>query len=351
MSNDNEKNKMSDEEAMRLLREREEKSGIKFDNKSNEEGHATNLEKPKEETITSLGKSEEWKARQIPGNDDRTLDIGWKPFPVEGLPSGGLFYPEGATVAIRPASVEEIRHFSTIDENDPLDLDDKLNMVVSKCIQVKFQDRHATWKDLKEEDRFCLVFAVRDLTFKNGENRLFLNIGCGMTCLGDGSFSEKIEMKNDNFDYYNIDQKLMDHYNRDSMCFEINNPKVGQIKIHIPSLGVTTFIKNYIRDKIRKQEFYDKTFLKVAPFLFPDWRTLNETVYKKAEQDSYGWNSLRLSAIVKMAEMLRFGVKTKIVRQCTKCGAEVSAQLTFPGGVRSLFLYSDPLDEILGKNK
>lgn len=342
------KSRISDEEAARILREKEAASGIQYDKPSNEEGHANNLAHPKEENITSLGKSQAWHDEQTKSAMiDEVVPVGWKPFPVNLLPSSGMFYPEGTTILIKPALVEEIRHFSTIDENDPLDLDDKLNMVMSKCLMLKFPDRHASWKDLKEEDRFCLVFAIRDITFKNGENKLFINMQCGNTCAGDGSYFEKIEMKNENFEYYEIDPKLMRHFSNEEKCFVINNPKVGVIKLYIPSLGVTTFIKNYMREKIKKGERYDKTFLKVAPFMFSDWRNLNDKLYQKVESDSWGWNPLKLSAILQMAEMIRFGVKTKITRQCNKCGAEVATNLTFPGGIRSLFLYASPLDELL----
>jgi hypothetical protein len=49
------------------------------------------------------------------------FDTGWKNLPVEILPSGGIFYPEGTKLAIRSAEVKEIRHFSTIDDDDRLD--------------------------------------------------------------------------------------------------------------------------------------------------------------------------------------------------------------------------------------
>jgi hypothetical protein len=333
--------RMSDEEAKKLFEQRE----------ASEAAKAETPAQPVEQPITSLGKSEAWKAAQSRGEETPGGNLGWKPYPLDGLPSKGLFYPEGTTLEIRSADVGEIRHYSTIDENDPLDVDDKLNVVIDRCVRVRFPDRLVSWKDLKEEDRFCLIFAVRELTFIDGENKLFVNLKCGTTCNGDGTYSEKVELSKENFQYYQIDPKLMRHYNAEQRCFLINSPKVGEIKLHIPSLGVTTFIKNYMRDRMKRGEFYDKTFLKVAPFIFDDWRMLNgttgESKYKKAEQDSYGWSPQKLSAILKLVEMIRFGVKTSITRQCNKCGAEVAAPLTFQGGVKSLFLYADPLDELL----
>jgi hypothetical protein len=351
--------KLSDEEAAKLLKQKEEASHLEYDKPSDISAEdvsaaANKMALENDEPVQSLGKSQAWQDQNSRSNEpDTMINIGWKPFPSDSLPSRGMFYPDGTTFAIRAASVAEIRHFSTIDENDPLDLDDKLNMIVDKCLQIKFPDRHASWKDLKEEDRFCLIFAIRAITFINGENKLFVNLKCGQTCLGDGSYNEKIELNNDNFEYYNIEPKLMRFYSQGERCFIVPSD-MGPIKLFIPSLGVTTFIKNYLRDKARKGEFYDKTFIKVAPFMFGDWRTLSDAIYKNAERDSFGWNSKKLSAMLKLVELIRFGVKTKLTRSCDKCGAEVSSPLSFPGGIKSLFLhgdsFGDALDDILGKN-
>ena len=47
---------------------------------------------------------------------DMRLDIGYKNIPVINLPSKGMYYPLDWYITIRPATVAEIRHFSSIDE-------------------------------------------------------------------------------------------------------------------------------------------------------------------------------------------------------------------------------------------
>lgn len=334
---------MKEDEAAKLLREREENSGIEYDEVAEDE-----YKKDADGNITSLGTAEAYKdhPQSAAAGDITGGNLGWKPMPIENIPSQGRFYPEGTTLEIRAAQVQEIRHFSTIDENDPLDMDDKLNMIVDKCMRMRFPDRHATWKDLKEEDRFYLIFAIRDLTFVNGENKLFLTLKCGRECVGDGSYNERVELVKENFEYYEIDDKLMQYYNPEERCFVVDSPKVGTIRMYIPSLGITTFIKNHIRKKVRDNEFFDKAFLKLAPFVFPDWRSLDAKAYQAKVQESMGWSPLKLSAMLRMAEMIRFGVKTELRRPCKQCGVEVHTPLNFPGGVKSLFLPADPFDEL-----
>ena len=61
---------------------------------------------------------------------DPDMHLGFHNVDISTLPSGGRFYPVGSKLAIRPAQVSEVRHFSTIDEGNLLDIEDKLNHIV-----------------------------------------------------------------------------------------------------------------------------------------------------------------------------------------------------------------------------
>jgi len=88
-------------------------------------------------------------------------DVNYKNIPFDILPSKGMFYPIGSEITIRAASVIEIRHWSTIDDTDLLDMNDKLNFIIEKCLRFKTESGIASWKDIKEIDRFFLVFKIR----------------------------------------------------------------------------------------------------------------------------------------------------------------------------------------------
>ena len=325
--------KINEADAMKALEQREAQSQVSYD---------TNNTVTPEPAPTNLGMSEASKAVQTRMEHPAMAGMdGWKLIPLENLPSRAMFYPEGMEIAIKGATVNEIRQFSLIDEFDPLDQDDKLNVIMDKCVRIKFKTGLGSYRDLKDEDRFFLIFAIRDLTFVSGENKLVINLKCGARCLGDGSFSEKIELRSDNFEYYKIDDKLMRFYDQDEQAFVLPFPE--PVKLYVPSLGVTTFIKNYVREKNRNGEYFDRMFLKFASFMFKDYRLLNEDTYKAKQQESMTWDNHKLSAIIEATEMIKFGVKTQITRSCTKCSAEVAAPLTFPGGLKSIFLISDPL--------
>jgi len=287
--------------------------------------------------IKTLGKAQKFQAdRESP----IAGDIGWKNVPLANLPSQGLFYPEGTEVAIRAASVAEIRHWSTIDENDALAIDDMLNFVIEKCCRTRMGGRPSNFKDLKEIDRFYVIFAIRDFTFKNGENKLFTYIE------GEDGKEEKIEITKDVLTYFNPDEKLMEYYNNDMKCF-VFPMKSGEVfECHFPSLGVMSFIKSYAKAKTQKNAKFDKAFLRYAPFLIPEWKGLTEKEYEKISQDSLEWSIKKISLMDKVTGMLAGSINPQI-RYITASGEEDTTPLSFRGGIKSLFLIPDILDELV----
>jgi len=295
--------------------------------------------KKDEEPKTSLGKAQRFQEKTVDDEDSLASDIGWKNVPIEYLPSQGLFYTSGTQLAIRAATAAEIRHWSTIDENDLLGVDDMLNFIIEKCCRIKVPGKPGTYKDLKEIDRFYLIFAIRDYTFKNGENKMYVNAS-----MDDGR-DEKIEVTKDVIDYFNPDEKLMTFFDRDEMCFQLNMKNGENFKLYLPTLGSMAFIKNYIKQKQQSQANFDKAFIKYAPFIFGDWRLVTQAAYDKAVQDSYGWSVQKISVMDKIVELLSASVNPQI-RYNTGAG-EGTAPLNFLGGIKSLFLISDIFGELV----
>lgn len=288
-------------------------------------------------TATSLGKADKFK-----NYDDEPLamEIGWKNVPTENLPSQGLFYEAGTQVAIRAATVAEIRHWSTIDDNDLLSIDEMLNFIIEKCCRIKVPGKPGTYKDLKEIDRFYLIFAIRDYTFKNGENKIYVNAS------DEDGVEEKIEVTKDLIDYFNPDERLMNYYDRDTQSFHIRMKNGEEFRLYLPTLGAMLFIKNFLRARQQEGKTIDKAFTKYAPFLFPDWKGLTQTTYEKAVRESYSWSLAKISVLDKIVELLSSSVNPQI-RYVNSAGGEATAPLNFPGGFKSLFLISDIFGELV----
>ena len=210
-------NNLSPEE---ILKEKEIRGGVQYDDPSSLSLEPANLmsnvyEEPQanDPTPDPVRKLESIRPPEPEFKEQAPLDLGWKNLPMGLLPSKGLFYPENTLVAIRSAEVKEIRQFSMVDEDDMLDIDAKLNFVLDSCCTIKFggSGNVVSYKDLKQEDRFFVIMAIRDLTFVKGENRIILD--GSNKCTTDGCKGmEAIELRTGVLSNYDLDEDLMKFY-------------------------------------------------------------------------------------------------------------------------------------------
>lgn len=264
------------------------------------------------------------------------IGAGFSKIPVEQLPTQGLFYPEGSEVFIRAASGGEIRHWSTISDNDVNEFDDAVNYVLERCCTVKFPDAAATWKDLKEVDRLYIILAIRDYTFPEGTNDLKINVSEG----------KSVPVHCGDIEIAKFSEKLMKHYNSKQRCFtfQTKNPAVKELNIYIPSVGVSQWLKNYYIRKTRAQEGVDSDFLSIAPLLIKDYRGLNDSSYESFIMDCYSFGTYEYSLIAKVKDLIQTSIDPHM-KYIDEAGAEQTAPLNFRGGIRAIFLID--LDDIL----
>jgi len=296
-----------------------------------------------EEVPTSLGKAQSF-GSPLAG------DNGWKNLPVSVLPSQGMFYPEGTKMAIRAAEVKEIRHFSTIDEDDRLDIEEKLSYVLDRCLRIDFPGEGVvSYKDLKQEDRFFLIMAIRDLTFVKGENSIMLKPKKTCKETPECPFTNGIELRTGALSSYSLEDKILQYYNSSTRSFVFTIKKTGKsIEMFIPSIGVSQQITSYIAEAARKSISIDDGFLQISPFLFDDWRSLTfDSFFAKMRECDY-WAKEEYSIYFELSERIKVGTKMNVKQKCPICGdEEVTADITFPSGIRSLFLISDIFGELL----
>jgi len=264
--------------------------------------------------------------------------LGWIPLKVEDFPTRGLFYPKDTVIAIRSATGGEIRHWSTLQEEDLSILDDMLNYIIERCVTIKSSDTkagHLSWKDIKEVDRFYILLAIHELTFPAGENKLQVNI----------SDTKKTDVKKDMVNYISLDPKLMHYYDEEERCFVLKLKTGKVLKLDIPCVGVTQWIKNYIIRKQRAQEFIDQDYLAYAPFLIRNWRGLNDEVYLRYVEESLKWDVTTISILVHVKKLFADTIDP-VIRYFDEGGVEQTAPLNFQGGIKSLFLISDPFGHL-----
>jgi hypothetical protein len=278
-----------------------------------------------------------------------SFDTGWKNMPIAILPSSGIFYPDGTKMAIRSAEVREIRHFSTIDDDDRLDIDEKLSYVLERCLRIDFPGEGVvSYKDLKQEDRFFLILAIRDLTFTKGENSIILKPRKMCNDEEGCPIKDGIELRTGVLSKYVLDPKVLKYYNPSTRTFIFDIKKIGKrIEMCVPSIGVNKKIADFLVYCEASGISVDDGFLKISPFLFPEWRNINnEDILLRMRESDY-WTKEEYSVYFELSEKIKIGTVLEVKVKCPNCGGEVTADIAFPSGLRSLFVISDIFGELL----
>ena len=307
------------------------------------------IPKKEPEVLSSLGRIENSSPPPPASNFSPGMEVGWKNLPLQVLPSRGLFYPEGTKIAIRAAETKEIRHFSSIDEDDLLDLNERLNFILDKCSIMNFPDRGVvSYKDLKQEDRFFLVMAIRDLTFVQGENRIILTPETSCEDKKSCPINNGIELRTGVLSSYEIDPRVMKYYSPVTRNFVFPVRKLGkEITMSVPSIGVMETVSNFVVNAVSKGVEIEDSFAKIAPFIFSDWRGLTDSIIREKMRESDEWTKEEFSLYFELSEAIKIGTELDVNFKCPTCGAEVTAPITFPGGFKSLFVISDIFRELL----
>lgn len=268
--------------------------------------------------------------------EQQSQGLGFIEIPLDSLPTGGMFYPEGTKIFVKAAEGGDIRHWSMTNEQELTEIDEALNKIFQRCVRISFPAGNpiATWEDIKEIDRFYLILAVRDFTWRD-TNKLMIQI----------SENKEVEVHKDDISFIDLGEKLLKYFNPEKRCFtfDVKNPKVGQLNFYMPSIGVSRWVKSYIQKKSQRQEPYDKDFIQVAPILIKDFRQLNDASYRQLIENSMNFGDYEWTLISKVRSIFENAVSPKLIYH-DETGAEQETPLYFRGGLKALFTLN--LDEI-----
>lgn len=262
--------------------------------------------------------------------------VGFQEIPVKDLPTKGLFYPDDVRILIRAATAGEIRHWSTMNQESISDVYDHLNYIIEKCVYFKLPNGTGNWKMLKEMDRMYLLFAVRDFTFVEGDNELKMKI----------TETKEITIHKDNIEFINIPDEIMKHYSAEEHCFVFNFNTGRTIRMYIPSIGTSMWLKQYMQTKESTKQGYDKDFIQLAPMLIPDNLKLSNRSYEDFVISCADWGIKEVSLISHVYDLLLENSTPKIT-YIDEAGAEQTAPLTFPDGFKVIFTISNIFDGLL----
>lgn len=312
-------------------------------------------EPQQQEVVKDLGKVDIRRGTHSDGiQEDENIQrinntIGYHNISLDTLPSQGRYYPENIKISIRAARVGEIREFSTIDENDPKDVTDKMTYIISQCCKIYYGNVPGHYKDLTVADRIVLIFKIREITFADGQSSMKIPVPSGVCGTVGCKPQDNITFNSTMFNFMKPNEELEKYYDPVNRCYNIHTKSFGMITLYIPTIGVWTAVSDFVKDELQNNRKIEGTVAEMIQFLIKDWRGLGEkAIFAKITEVS-GWDTKKFNLVYRLIEKINVGIEFEITDICQNCGGEIKVPISFPDGYKSIFVQtiSDFGEELL----
>jgi hypothetical protein len=252
-------------------------------------------------------------------------------------------------MSIRAARVDEIREFSSIDENDIKDVTDKLTYMVSQCVKVYYGNVPGSYRDLLSADRIVLILKIREITFLDGMSSIKLPVPANACETYGCKPQETVIFNSTKLNFTTPSQEIEKYYDSVDKCYRIKTKSYGDITLFPPSIGVSSIVTNWIVEQAREEKKIDASLTEMLQYLVGDWRRLNSKSIFNILGELSTWDTQKFALVYRLIEQINIGIEFELKDRCETCGGEITVPISFPDGYKSLFVptVSDFRDELL----
>lgn len=271
--------------------------------------------------------------------DNADIRDGWQVMDRSLFGERDIYYPADWEFRIKPATVEAIRNWSTIDDENPNVVDDVFNEIIKSCLQIKTAHGLLPWGNLRSWDRFFILLLVRQYTFSVGETLLKYNEECP-ECENDVEFI----LDSTSLRYDLPDPEIMHYYDQASCTWMIDPTEYDvegdPITLYLPTLEKEANIKAWIIDRLQNKKKVDNVFIKFLPWMankISKDLSIASRQIKELEMKFKSFDTEMFTLMNDIINNVMVMPSTKLITTCPTCGEEVSANIRFPNGVSELF--------------
>lgn len=274
----------------------------------------------------TLGKVQtEFEKKQIQHEESKAIfnNKGWRKIDTNNLPSQGKFNDPSMRVKIRAATVEEIKHYSSLDDTDLLDVTDHINELLNSCCRIEYPglDRIGVAAgDLKEADKYYVLFCIRDLTMDSHQK--YHKLQLRTTCPKCGKHSES-EITSQAFSSYTIPKNIIKYYDPTQRKIVINDPSFEEpLMVSPPSLAVTSAITKYMQNHVNKQQaagqaaFFDQKFMVELQYIIDSPSQVTDEYLKNLQKKIGLWSPEKIIAFEYLKNNMDVGVRPQLEIIC-----------------------------------
>lgn len=265
---------------------------------------------------------------------------GWMDVDKRILEDKAIFYPESWQFKIRPATVEAIRNWSAIDDENALSIDEVFNEVLKSCLSINNNGNPIPWGNVRSWDRFLFVLLVREYSESVGEKAIEYTEECP-NCGNDVTF----KLTSTSLMYEMPDPEVMKYFSQEDQTWVIDPNEYGvdwpePIVLYLPTLEKDANIRQWLVDRVQNKKNYDKIFMKFLPWLAPKIsKDLNiaKNQIREYEVKYKSWDKEMFSFMNEVITNITVVPNINLKTTCPICGEEVTSPIRFQDGIRALF--------------
>jgi hypothetical protein len=265
---------------------------------------------------------------------------GWIAIDRDELGIRSRFYPKDWQFFVRPATVEAIKNWSSIDEERIDVVNTVFNDIIRTCVKITSAAGNIPWNKINSWDRFWFILKVREYTFKEGEAKIEFKDTCP-ECETELTYN----LTSKSLHYEFPDDDIVDRYWDANERVWYINPRdydldADIVKLYVPTLEKDQALLDWAISKTRAKSKIDSVFLKFLPWLLPK-APKDEQVFEKFVKDCElifkSWDTEMFDFMDEVIFNITVNTSEKLRQVCPHCGEEVLSNVRFPQGVKVLF--------------
>jgi hypothetical protein len=268
---------------------------------------------------------------------------GWLDVPKTLLGERANFYPSDWQFKIRPATVDAIRNWSILDDENVNSIDDVFNEILKTCLSITSATGPLPWGNIRSWDRFFFILLIREYTFAHGESKIEFSEDC-VNCDNPVTYN----LTSHSLDYELPDPEIMQYFDVETQTwiidpteYEINEEP---ITLYLPTLEKEANIKAWIISRLQEKKKVDNIFAKFLPWMankISKDLTIATRQIRELEVKFKSWDTDMFSFVDEVVRNIMVTPATNLKTTCPICGEEVTAAIRFPNGIRGLFAMGD----------
>jgi len=274
-------------------------------------------------------------------NVNAEIREGWMEVDKRLLGERATFYPDDWEFRIRPATVEAIRHWSTIDDENMNSVDRVFNEILKSCFAIVTANGPIPWYNINAWDRFFFILLIREYTFVKGESVIEYTEDC-INCDNPVQF----KLTSDALLYEFPDEEVMPMFDKASRNWIIDPTEYGlemdPIRLYLPTLEKDINVKQWAINRYQENpnKDIDPVLIKFLPWFLPKISkddTIAQRQIKEFKRKFESWDIDTFNFMNDVITNVMVTPGTKLIQTCPTCGEEVTSLIRFPDGPSALF--------------